>query len=46
MIITIIITLIIIIIIIIIIIVTTEQKWLGEFTTAQSEDKEMATDVC
>ena len=43
MIITIIITL---IIIIIIIIVTTEQKWLGEFTTAQSEDKEMATDVC
>ena len=37
---------IIIIIIRIIIIVTTEQKWLGEFTTAQSEDKEMATDVC
>ena len=25
---------------------TTEQKWLGAFTTAQSEDKEMATDVC
>ncbi|XP_068675406.1 uncharacterized protein [Montipora capricornis] len=25
---------------------TSEQKWLGAFTTAQSEDKEMATDVC
>ena len=25
---------------------TTEQKWLGAFMTAQSEDKEMATDVC
>ena len=25
---------------------TTEQKWLGAFTTAQSENKEMATDVC
>ena len=25
---------------------TAEQKWLGAFTTAQSEDKEMATDVC
>ena len=25
---------------------TTEQKWLGAFTTAQSKDKEMATDVC
>ena len=25
---------------------TTEQKWLGAFTTAQSEDKEIAIDVC
>ena len=24
----------------------TEQKWLGAFTVAQSEDKEMTTDVC
>ena len=23
-----------------------EQKWLGAFTTAQSEDKQMAADVC
>ena len=25
---------------------TAEQKWLGVFTTAQREDKEMATKVC
>ena len=25
---------------------TTEQKWLGAFTTAQSEVKELATNVC
>ena len=25
---------------------TTEQKWRGAFTTGQSKDKEMATDVC
>ena len=25
---------------------TSEHKWLGAFTTAQSEDKEMSTDVC
>ncbi|XP_067056937.1 uncharacterized protein [Acropora muricata] len=25
---------------------TAEQKWLGAFTTAQSEDKQMAADVC
>ena len=25
---------------------TTEQEWLGAFTTAQTEDKEMAADVC
>ena len=25
---------------------TAEQKWLGVFTIAQREDKEMATNVC
>ena len=25
---------------------TAEQKWLGAFTTAQREDKQMTADVC